>query len=174
MQFAGAFALALAGESSRSRTLADELEKRFPEDTSVQFSYLPTLRALLALSAHEPMTAVQRLQAASRYDLAVTGIGFNGHYGALYSVYVRGLAHLAAQQPAEAAQEFRKILAHRHLVLGDPMDAMARLQLARALASTGDPVKAKAAYQDFLSLWKAADTDSSLLRQVNAEYARLR
>jgi cytochrome c-type biogenesis protein CcmH/NrfG len=89
------------------------------------------------------------------------------------SVYVRGLAHLAAQQPAEAAKQFQKILAHRGLVLGDPMDAMARLQLARALASTGDPVKAKAAYQDFLSLWKAADPDLSLLRQVNAEYARL-
>ena len=68
-------------------------------------------------------------------------------FGELYPIYVRGLAYLAAQQPAEAAAEFQRILDHRSIVLVDPMDAMARLQLARALALAGDTVKAKSAYK---------------------------
>jgi eukaryotic-like serine/threonine-protein kinase len=58
-------------------------------------------------------------------------------------------------------------------VRGDPMDAMARLQLARALVLTGETVKAKTAYQDFLNLWNAADPDIPLLKQAKAEYAKL-
>ena len=80
-------------------------------------------------------------------------------FGALYPIYVRGLAYLAARQPAEAAGEFQRILDHRSIVLVDPMDALARLQLARALALTGDTVKAKSAYSDLLTLWKNADPD---------------
>jgi predicted ATPase len=103
----------------------------------------------------------------------VPGIAFNGFFGALYRVYVRGEAYLAAHQPAAAATEFQIILDHRGIVLGDPMDAMARLQLARALALAGDRAKARTAYQDFLSLWNSADADAPLLRQARAEYARL-
>ena len=101
------------------------------------------------------------------------GIGFNGYFGTLYPIYVRGLAYLAAQQPVEAAAEFQRIVDHRSIVLVDPIDAFARLQLARALALSGDTVKAKAAYQDLLSLWNAADPDVSLLKQARAEYAKL-
>ena len=149
VEYAAAFALALSGDSSRSRALADDLERRFPEDTSVRFSYLPTLRALFSLNAREPAAAIQLLQASARFDLAVPGIAFNGFFGALYSVYVRGEAYLAAQQPAEAATEFQNILDHRGIVLGDPMDAMARLQLGRALALSGDTVKAKSRLRGF-------------------------
>ena len=85
------------------------------------------------------------------------GVGFIGRFGGLYPIYVRGLAYLAARQPAEAAAEFQRILDHRSIVLVDPMDAMARLQLARALALSGDTVKAKSAYNDLLTLWKNAD-----------------
>ncbi len=173
VEYAAAFALALSGGLSRSRALADDLERRFPEDTSVRFSYLPTLRALFSLQAREPVVAIQLLQASARFDLAVPGIAFNGFYGALYSVYVRGEAYLAAHQPAEAATEFQKIIDHRGIVLGDPMDAMARLQLGRALARSGDTVRAKTVYEDFLNLWNAADSDISLLKQARAEYAKL-
>jgi tetratricopeptide (TPR) repeat protein len=173
VQFAGAFALALSGESSRAQTLADDLEKRFPEDTCVRFSYLPPIRALLSLNAREPTTALQQLQASERMDFAVPGVSFNGFFGALYSVYVRGLAYLAAQQPEAATTEFQKILNHRGIVLGDPMDAVARLQLARALAQSGDSVKARAAYQELLSLWRAADQDLLLLKQARTEPAKL-
>ena len=135
--------------------------------------YLPTLRALSSLNAHDPAAAIQALQIASRYDLALGGVGFIGRFGGLYPIYVRGLAYLAARQPAEAAAEFQRILDHRSIVLVDPLDAMARLQLARALALAGDTVKAKNAYGDLLTLWKNADADIPVLKAARAEYARL-
>jgi serine/threonine protein kinase len=173
VDYAAAFALALSGDVSRSRALADDLARDHPEDTSVQFMYLPTLRALFALDARNPASAIQSLQTASRFDLAMGGIGFNGYFGKLYPIYVRGLAYLAAQQPVEAAAEFQRIVDHRSIVLVDPMDAMARLQLGRALALSGDTVKAKRAYDDLLTLWKNADPDIPVLEEARAEYARL-
>jgi eukaryotic-like serine/threonine-protein kinase len=50
---------------------------------------------------------------------------------------------------------------------------MARLQLARAFVISGDRAKAKAAYQNFLTLWKAADRDIPILKDAQAEFARL-
>jgi len=173
VDYAAAFALALAGDLPQSRALAEDLAREFPEDTSVQFMYLPTLRALFSLNTHDPAAAIQALQIASRYDLALGRIGFIGRYGGLYPIYVRGQAYLAAQQPTAAAAEFRRILDHRSIVLVDPMDAMARLQLGRALALSGDTVKAKRAYDDLLTLWKNADPDIPVLEQARAEYARL-
>ena len=173
VDYAAAFALAVSGDVSRSRALAGDLARDYPEDTSVQFMYLPTLRALFALDARDAAAAIQALQTASRYDLALGGIGFNGFFGKLYPIYVRGLAYLAAQQPAEAAAEFQRIVDHRSIVLVDPIDAFARLQLARALALSGDTVKAKSAYSDLLTLWKNADADIPVLKEARAEYGRL-
>jgi hypothetical protein len=103
----------------------------------------------------------------------VGGLGFNAFYGALYPVYVRGKAYLAAHQPVEATAEFQKIINHRSIVLGDPVDAMTRLQLARAFVLSADKLKARAAYQDFLGLWKDADPNIPMLKQAQAEYADL-
>ncbi len=173
VEYAAAFALAVSGDWSRSRALADDLDKQFPEDTSVRFSYLPALRGLFAVNARDPAAAIQGLQASLRFDLAMTGIGFTGHFGALYPVYVRGVAYLAAQQPAAAAAEFQRIVDHPTIVLADPMGAMARLQLGRALVQSGDRVKAKTVYHDLLNLWKDADADIPIVKQAQAEYARL-
>ena len=173
VDYAAAFALSVSGDVSRSRALASDLARDYPEDTSVQFMYLPTLRALFALDARNPAAAIQSLQTASRFDLAIGGIGFNGYFGKLYPIYVRGLAYLAAQQPVEAAAEFQRIVDHRSIVLVDPIDAFARLQLARALVLSGDTVKAKHAYSDLLTLWKNADPDIPVLKAARAEYARL-
>ncbi len=139
----------------------------------MQYLYLPTLRALYSLTAHDPAAAIHELQTASRYDLALGGIGFFGRFGGLYPIYVRGVAYLAARQPAEAAEEFQRILDHRSIVLVDPMDAMARLQLASALALSGDTVKAKGAYNDLLTLWEDADSKIPIVEVARAEYARL-
>jgi hypothetical protein len=166
VNYATAFAFAVSGDVSRSRALADDLARDHPEDTSVQFMYLPTLRALFALDARDAAAAIQLLQVASRFDLAIGGIGFNGYFGKLYPIYVRGLAYLAAA-------EFQRIVDHRSIVLVDPIDALARLQLARALALSGDIVKAKNAYGDLLTLWKNADADIPVLKAARAEYARL-
>jgi tetratricopeptide (TPR) repeat protein len=173
VDYAAAFALAVAGDVSRSGALADDLEKSFPEDTSVRSIYLPTLRALYALRSSDPAAAIQGLQVASRYDLATGGTAYNGWFGALYGVYVRGEAYRAAGRPADAAAEFQRILNHRSIVLVDPMDAIARLQLARALALSGDTVKAKSAYEDLLALWKDADPKIPVVEEARAEHAKL-
>jgi tetratricopeptide (TPR) repeat protein len=175
VDYAAAFALALAGDLPQSRALAQDLAREFPEDTSVQFMYLPTLRALFSLNTPTPdaAAAIQALQTASRYDLAIGGVGYVGRFGGLYPIYVRGLAYLAAGQPAEAVGEFQRIVDHRSIVLVDPMDALARLQLARALALSGDTVKAKSAYGDLLTLWKNADSDIPVVEAARAEFARL-
>jgi tetratricopeptide (TPR) repeat protein len=169
----GLLALALAGDSSRAQTLADDLEKRFPEDTCVRFSYLPTLRGLLALNRSEPAKAIDLLQTALPYDLGAPRSSFHGFFGALYPAYVRGQAYLAAHQGAEAAAEFQKILDHPGVVVSDPIGALARLQLGRAYVLSGDKTRAKSAYQDFITLWKDADPDIPILRQAKAEFARL-
>jgi tetratricopeptide (TPR) repeat protein/predicted Ser/Thr protein kinase len=171
--YASAFALALAGELSESRRLAEDLAGRFPEDTPVQFEYLPTLRALFALDEQVPSDAVDRLQAALPYDLAMPGTAFFAKFGGLYPAYVRGLAYLAAARGREAAAEFQKVLDHRGIVLADPIGALAHVQLGRALALLGDNDRATRAYEDFLGVWKHADADIPFLNQARAEYAKL-
>ena len=173
VEYGAAFALALAGDSFRSQTLANDLERRYPEDMSVRFSYLPALRALLALNHSEPSKAIELLQIVVPYDLGAPHSSFDGFFGTLYPVYVRGEAYLAAHQAAQAAAKFQKILDHRGIVVSDPVGALAHLQLGRAFALSGDKTKAKTAYQDFLALWKDADPDIPILKQAKAEYAKL-
>jgi eukaryotic-like serine/threonine-protein kinase len=165
VQYRTGLALALAGDSARAQAVANDLAKRFPEDTLVQFNCLPTLRSLLALSRGNSSKAIEALQAAAPYEL--------GLWGGMYPVYVRGEAYLAAHQGGEAAVEFQKILDHRGIVLNEPIGALAHLQIGRAYAMQGDTAKAKAAYQDFLTLWKDADPDIPILRQAQTEYAML-
>ena len=139
----------------------------------MQFEYLPTLRALFALSHKAPLDAIERLQTALPYDLAMPGTAFFAKFGGLYPAYVRGQAYLQAGRGREAAAEFQKVLDHRGIVLADPIGALAHLQLGRAYVVSGDMTKAKSAYQDFLTLWKDADPDIPVLKQARAEYARL-
>jgi eukaryotic-like serine/threonine-protein kinase len=172
-EYGAGLALALIGESTRSPAVADDLQARFPEDTLVRFSYLPVLRALLALNHREPSKAIELLEAAAPYELGDIGDSSVGFSGSLYPIYVRGLAYLAARKGAEAAAEFQKILDHPGIVVADPIGALAHLQLGRASALAGDTTKAKSAYQDFLVLWKDADEDIPIFKEAKAEYARL-
>ena len=174
VQYAAGLALALSGGSFRSEALAGDLEKRFPEDTFVKFTYAPVLRAVAALERGKPADSVERLQIALPYELAVNGLNFSQFYlGGLHSAYVRGEALVAAHRYADAVAEFQKILNHRGIVGADPIGALAHLQLGRAFALSGDQNKAKAAYQDFLTLWNDADPHIPILRQAKAEYAKL-
>jgi eukaryotic-like serine/threonine-protein kinase len=167
VQYAAALALALARDAAGAQVLADDLGKRFPEDTIVQFNYLPTLHAQLALLYNDNSKAIEALQAAAPYELGSVGTT------TLYPAYVRGLAYLAAHRSSEAASEFQKILDHRGIVLNEPIGALAHVQIGRAYAMQGDTAKAKAAYRDFLALWKNADPDIPILKQAKAEYAKL-
>jgi eukaryotic-like serine/threonine-protein kinase len=170
VQYQAALALASAQDATRAQPLADDLGKRLPEDTIVQFNYLPATRAQIDLIHNDFARAVEALQPAAPYEL---GSPHGVILLALYPVYVRGEAYLAVHQGSEAAVEFQKILDHRGIVLNEPIGALAHLQLGRAYAMEGDTAKARAAYQDFLTLWKDADSDIPILRQAKAEYAKL-
>jgi len=103
----------------------------------------------------------------------VNGLNFNHFYlGGLRSAYVRGEALVAVHRYREAIAEFQKLLTHRGIVGADPIGPLAQLHLARAFALSGDTIKAKAAYNDFLTLWKDADPDTPILGRAKTEYAQ--
>jgi hypothetical protein len=170
-----AFALALLGESTRAHKIEVDLDKRYPEDTSVQFIYLPALRALAALNEGDAANALEMTQVAAPYDFGVPGTAFytGAFFGVLYHVYVRGLAYSELGRPSEAAAEFQKIVDHPGLVLNDPIGPMARLQLARASSASGDHARSASIYADLLALWKNADPNIPVVTQGTAEYAAL-
>jgi predicted Zn-dependent protease len=150
VQYAAALAFAMAADSAKSQSLADELATLFPEDTIVRRNYLPTLRAQLALNHKDGAKAIDTLRVASPYELMTPANPTL--LLEMYPVFVRGQAYLQTHQGREAAAEFQKILEHRSIVNFAPIGALARLGIARAYAVQGDTVKAKAAYQDFLTL----------------------
>jgi hypothetical protein len=171
---AAAAAAEAAGFDAAHR-LMDALNKEAPHDTLIQKYWLPVLRAQVELGSGHAQRALELLQPAATYELGD---------GALYSAFVRGQSYLAAGDGPAAAVEFQKILDHRGLVLNDSSGALAHLYLGRARAlearSAKDPanakralVEARAAYQDFLTLWKDADSDIPILRQARVEFARL-
>jgi eukaryotic-like serine/threonine-protein kinase len=173
VEYGAAFALGLAGNLSRTQTLVNDLEKRFPEDTAVKFIYVPELRALIALKQHEPAKAIELLQAAAPYEQGEPPSSFFGFYGVFYPVYLRGEAYLAENQGAAAALEFQKILHHRGVVITDPVGVLAHLQLGRALALAGEKTEAKRAYEDFLGVWREADSEGPVLKSARLEYMNL-
>jgi eukaryotic-like serine/threonine-protein kinase len=173
VQYGAALALAMSGNSSQAQILANDLEHNFPEDTSVKFNYLPVVRASVALNHREPSMAVELLQTAVTYELGTPRSSIQGYFGALYPIYLRGQAFLAAHQGAEAAEEFQRILSHGRIMVGDPIVVLGHVGLARAYVLSGEKLKARAKYQDFLTLWKDADPDIPVLKQARAEYAKL-
>ena len=164
-----ALALARAGDTAGAEKLAAELDKTFPLDTLVQRYWLPTIRAGVALERKDPSRAIEVLKVASTIELGLpTNLTIF-----LCPVYLRGEAYLMLHDANAAAVEFQKFIDHRGLVMNFPWGALARLGLARAYAMQGNAVKARAAYQDFLTLWKDADPDIPILKQAKAEYAKL-
>jgi ATP/maltotriose-dependent transcriptional regulator MalT len=164
-----AVSLEMAGDGSAANRLAADLEKRFPEDTIVQSNYLPAIRiaALLNTKGRSKAAEVPRAT-AYEYGGNLETINF-----VFYPVYLRGEAYLAANQGAAASAEFRKILDHPGAVRTEPIGALAHLQLGRALVLSGDKAGAKIAYQDFLALWKEADTNIPIFKAAQAEYSKL-
>jgi len=172
LQYFAALAFAYARDDARAKALANDLDKSYPEDTIVQFNYLPTVRGRLALNRGDASAAIASLGFAVPYELG-RARAIDLDWTAMFPVFVRGEAYLAAHKGSEAAAEFQKILDHRGLVLNQPIGALAHLGLGRAYVLQGDIPKGKAAYQDFLALWKDADPDIPILKQAKAEYAKL-
>ena len=161
----GAMALAFAGDSAQATRLADDLTKRFPEDTLVRSGYLPMIRGAAAVESGNGAKAVEALAAAAPIELSIFFPG--------YPAYIRGQAYLKWGQGSAAAAEFQKLIDHPGAVENDPVGAFAHLGLARAYAVSGDKAKARTAYQDFFGLWKDGDPDVPMLKEAKAEYAKL-
>ena len=168
-------AYALAGDSAHAQAIANDLAKNLPEDTIVQSVVLPAIRAKLEIDRNHPDQAITLLESARPYEF---GDNLNG---CAYSAYLRGQALLRAGKPSPAADDFRRILDHRGVVLSCPTGAAARLGLARALtmqaasdrAASAEREPARKAYREFLSLWKDADPDIPSLQEAKTEFARL-
>jgi serine/threonine protein kinase len=164
-----ALSLARAG-AGEAKTLTDGLNKDSPEDTLMQGYWLPAIRAAIELNLKNATSALEVLRPAATYEL---GQCEPFQLGMMYPVYLRGQAYLLAHQGKEAASEFQRIIDHNGIVLNFPLGALAHVQIGRAYAMQSDTAKAKAAYQDFLTLWKDADPDVPILKQAKAEYAKL-
>jgi eukaryotic-like serine/threonine-protein kinase len=165
-----AIALGLAGDSAKALQLAGALVKRFPQDTIVQFDFLPMIHAALALRSGDGAKAIEALVPSVPYELGQCNTTFTF---SLYPVYLRGEAYLSAKQGTAAASEFQKIVDHSGVVGNQPIGALARLGMARAFVLSGDTTKAKTSYQDFFALWKSAEPGIPILKQAKAEYAKL-
>ncbi len=170
--YAAGFALGLTGKGSLAEALADKLNKAYPEDTQVQATYIPTLRALAAMAGNNPQSAVELLEPNRRYEYAISPLAFNHFYGKMYPIYVRGLAYLAMNRGPDAVGEFRRLLDHPGLYAGDPVESAARFQLARAWLLTGNKEEAQRANQELLRIWKDASPTLPLLREAKAAETR--
>jgi serine/threonine protein kinase len=170
LQAQAALALARSGDHNGATVLMEKLAKQYPADTMLNFYFLPTIRAALALEARNPQAALAALEPARPYELGSPP----SMVGNLYPIYLRGLAYLEAGQGPEAVVEFQKVLDHRGIIANFPTAALAQLQLGRAQALSGNKVAARKSYEDFLALWKGADPDLPLLKQAKAEYGKLR
>ena len=172
VQTLAALTLACTGDASHSRTITDELQRQHPLNTTLNSFWLPVVNAYIELRAGHPERAVKALEVAPAHDLAFPNPQYS-EGGTLYPVYVRGQAYLALHQGKEAAAEFQKFIDYRTIVANYPLASLSHLGLARAYVLQGDTAKARAAYQDFLALWKDADPDISILKQAKTEYAKL-
>jgi serine/threonine protein kinase/Flp pilus assembly protein TadD len=176
-----ALAFAMAAENAQAEALAKEMNSQHPLDTQVQSLWLPAVRAELDLRSDKPQAAVEALQAASGIDLGQ--FTFVNNMSCLYDIYIRGEAYLDAGQASASANEFQKIVDHNGIVWNCWTGALARLGVGRANAlqartshgadADAARVRALAAYKDFLSLWKDAESDIPILKQAKAEYAKL-
>jgi len=173
VNYGAALALALSGDSTHAEKLANDMENRYPEDTSVRFSYLPVVSAAVAVQHGDPLKAIDALQASVPYEMGSPRSSQTAFFGSLYPVFFRGEAFLAAHKGAEAANEFQKILSHRGIMIGDPVFVLAHLGLARAYAMSGELPKARSQYEEFFALWNRADPDIPVLKRAKAEFGNL-
>ncbi len=179
-----ALAFALAGDTARAESLAQDLGRRYPLDTQTQSLWLPAIRAQLELNHKNPDGAVKTLEVAlPPLEFGVVTFAANASGSCLYPTYFRGQAYLAAGHGRNATAEFQKILDHSGIVWNCWTGALARLGKARAnalearVAQGADAdaarVRAVADYKEFLTLWKDADPDIPIFIAAKSEYLEL-
>ena len=172
-QILAALAFARAGDASQAEKMADELAKRYPEDTLVNSYWLPSIRASIEIIHNNPGKAVEILQAIGPYEFGAPTPATNVE-ATMYPTYVRAQAYLAMKKGKEAAAEYQKIVDRRTLIANFIIGSLAHLGLGRAYVLAGDNAQARTAYQDFFALWKDADPDIPILKEAKAEYSKLK
>jgi serine/threonine protein kinase/Flp pilus assembly protein TadD len=169
VKIAAALALARTGETAQSRTIFEGLQKSDPTNTYLKVYWFPVIEASIAMAQQSPDRTIVALEPSLPYEL---GSPPPAASGLMYPAYIRGLAYLAQKNGPSAAAEFEKFPDHAGIVQNFLIGSLAHLQLGRAYALSGDTIKAKTAYKDFLTLWKDADPDISILKEAKAEYAK--
>jgi DNA-binding winged helix-turn-helix (wHTH) protein/tetratricopeptide (TPR) repeat protein len=178
-----ALAFAMTGERTRAVSLVQELNKRFPLETQLQSLGLPAIEAQLQLAQRSPDLALNTLRAGLPIEFA-NAIFSTNNTSCLYPTYIRGQAYLAAGQGSAAAAEFQKIMDHSGIVWNCWTGVLAHLGLARANAlqarsshgvdANAAGARARAGYEDFLAMWKDADSNIPVYKQARVEYANLK
>ena len=168
---AAALVLARSGDLTGAGKLAEELKQKYQIDSWIQHHTLPTILAAIELQKNNPARAIEILRVAAPYDFA--DLAFRS-FPPGYPAYIRGEAYLQAGQGQLAAVEFNRMIDHPGVVTNFVTGSLARLQLARAQAMMGDREAARHSYEDFLSLWKNADSDVPILKQARLEYGKLK
>src|SRR5208282_2736340 len=166
-----ALTYARAGDAAQAQKMADKPDRDWPLDTVIQDYWLPAIRASVELDRGDARKAIDLLQPATNYEL---GQPPQFQSGTMYPAYIRGLAYLRQGLSQEAAIEFQKLLDHRGILLTYPLEALARLGLARARAASGDKDAARKSYEELFAVWKDADPDLLLLKEARTSYVKIR
>jgi len=152
-------ALANSGEIASAENSLDEIEERAPETNELFWNWFaPERRADIAIAKGDPELALELLEGTRPYEMRF-----------LFPIYYRARAHLEAGEGLKAVAEFERVIAARTNNSAHPIHALSHLGKARGLALAGDTDAARAAYNDFLTLWRDADPDIPLLQQAQAE-----
>jgi tetratricopeptide (TPR) repeat protein len=86
---------------------------------------------------------------------------------------LRGRSYLAEGNGERAAAQYQKFVEHRPIIANQPLGALAYVGLGRAYAQANIE-SSRTAYETFLSLRKDADPDIPIVKEAQAEYAKLR
>ncbi len=159
----GLVASALVGDAGPAESALAALVSERPADTLLEYVYAPQVRAAAALRRHDPKQAIQALGPALAYAMR------DFHIPSLL-----GAAYLEAGMPAQAENEYRRIVDHPGIDVLSMQYPLAYLGLARALSNEGRRGESIQQYERFFDEWKSADPDLPVLQKARQEYSALK
>jgi tetratricopeptide (TPR) repeat protein len=171
LNFVDALVAASVGETSLAEKWAASYDRKSPSGWVLQKRYLPVMRAAVAMARGNAAEAIEHLRAVNSNTPYISNDPSSAD--GMEPAYLRGQAYLQLRQGKEAASEFQRVIDHPGIVVNALFGPLARIGLARAYVLQGDTAKARAAYQDFFTLWKGADPDIPVLKEAKAEYEKL-
>jgi tetratricopeptide (TPR) repeat protein len=165
-----ALIFARLGDEARSQQILDDLRALYVSNVVLQKAWLPVVRAQMMIHQKKYPEAIGELEVVTPYEKGqLTG---NLSDSCMIPAYLRGEALLETENARRAAAEFQKFTDNAGVVGSCWSAPLAKLGQARALAKASSPAEAKAAYSNFLSLWKDADADIPVFKQAKSEAAK--